>query len=68
MKRITFKSQFYKYIGKSSKIRSLLLNRKGSDSSSYDVTHHKDDFFDKNQILFQAQKQFLTEMDIYLEI
>ena len=30
-----------------------MLNWKGSDSSSYDVTHHKYVFFNKKQILFQ---------------
>ena len=35
-------------------MRSLLLNWKGSDWSSYDLTHHKDDFLNKNKILFQT--------------
>ena len=41
---------FHKCIGKYSKIRSLVLNWNGSDSSFCDVTRHKDDFFNKNQI------------------
>ena len=41
-----FGFQFNKFVGKSSKIRSLLLNWKGSDLYSYDVTHKFSEGFD----------------------
>ena len=63
-KELLFSFQFYKFIGKPSNIRSLLLNWKGSDSSFYDVTHHKDDFSNKNQILFQFVFRVNTAFDI----
>ena len=39
-------------MGKFNRVRSLLLNRKGGDSSFCDVTDQKDEFFNINQILF----------------
>ena len=58
-----FEFEFYKFMGKLNKVRSLLLNWKG-DLSFYDVTDHKDDFFNKIQILFLFFSGFKTALNV----
>ena len=62
IKRITFFGSNFINISENL-IFFLLLNCKGGDSSFYDVTYHRDEFLNKNQILFQFSG-FKTAKDV----